>query len=53
VILGLLEQRSGDVQQERPIWGDDLQTIVIPSLNRKEGEISNPLKWADICTRFF
>ena len=25
----------------------DLQTVVIPSLNRTEGEISNPLKRAD------
>jgi len=51
--LGLLEQRRGNSQQERPIWSDDLQTVVIPTLNRKEGEISKPLKQADICARFF
>jgi hypothetical protein len=53
VTLDLLEQRRGNAQQERSIWGDEIQTVVIPTPNRKEGEIRNPHKRADICARFF
>jgi hypothetical protein len=44
VALDLLEQRRGYCHQKLPIWGGDLQVVVMASMNRKEAQISNPFE---------